>query len=181
MFIFGCRCTYCWTGTNLYSYQRKWWDWSRLHCPRLAQSRSRLAEKRTAFVVWSGEKKIPLFLPLLVLRGLLLFLRSSIHPTLFFQGIVSQRKNRHTLLLPGIKESTFGVYTCRATNKFGSDERTTEVSGEFSWLFAHRSFCDSSSVGSKPIYDVTKKAKRTTDTDNTTTFFTLFFRSRKSG
>jgi hypothetical protein len=45
------------------------------------------------------------------------------------QGIFSQRGNRHTLLLTGSKVSTFGIYTCRATNKFGSDERTTEVSG----------------------------------------------------
>ena len=45
------------------------------------------------------------------------------------EGIFSQRGNRHTLLLPGIKGSTFGTYTCRASNKFGSDERTTEVSG----------------------------------------------------
>ena len=46
------------------------------------------------------------------------------------QAILSERGNRHILLLPGIKESTFGVYMCRASNKFGKDERTTEVSGE---------------------------------------------------
>ena len=45
------------------------------------------------------------------------------------QGIFSQRGNRHSLLLPGIRESTFGIYKCKATNKFGSDEKTTEVSG----------------------------------------------------
>lgn len=45
------------------------------------------------------------------------------------EGIVSHRNNRHTLLLPGITQSTFGTYSCRATNKFGSDERTTQVSG----------------------------------------------------
>jgi len=49
------------------------------------------------------------------------------------QGIFSQRGNRHTLLLTGSKVSTFGIYTCRATNKFGSDERTTEVSGNSDW------------------------------------------------
>lgn len=47
------------------------------------------------------------------------------------EGIVSHRNNRHTLLLPGITQSTFGTYSCRATNKFGSDERTTQVSGKF--------------------------------------------------
>lgn len=46
------------------------------------------------------------------------------------QGIFSHRGNRHSLLLPGIRESTFGIYKCKATNKFGSDERTTEVSGQ---------------------------------------------------
>ena len=46
------------------------------------------------------------------------------------QGIVSQRGNRHVLLLPGIRESTFGVYACRATNKYGEDEKSTEVSGK---------------------------------------------------
>ncbi|XP_059095185.1 igLON family member 5-like [Tigriopus californicus] len=46
------------------------------------------------------------------------------------EGIVSHRNNRHTLLLPGITQSTFGTYSCRATNRFGSDERTTQVSGE---------------------------------------------------
>jgi len=46
------------------------------------------------------------------------------------QGIFSQRGNRHSLLLPGIRESTFGIYKCKATNKFGSDEKTTEVSGQ---------------------------------------------------
>ena len=45
------------------------------------------------------------------------------------QGIVTSRGNRHTLILPGIKTSTFGQYKCKATNKFGSDEKTTEVSG----------------------------------------------------
>ena len=47
------------------------------------------------------------------------------------EGIFSQRSNRHILLLPGIKGSTFGTYSCKATNKFGSDERTTQVSGEW--------------------------------------------------
>lgn len=46
-------------------------------------------------------------------------------------SIVTNRGNRHTLLLPGIKESTFGSYTCKGTNKFGSDEKTTVVSGKF--------------------------------------------------
>lgn len=43
--------------------------------------------------------------------------------------ILSHHKNRHTLLLAGILDSTFGEYKCRATNKFGSDEKTTIVSG----------------------------------------------------
>ena len=51
-------------------------------------------------------------------------------PLLSSEGIVSDRGNRHTLLLPGIRQSTFGEYRCRAENKFGFDERTTEVSGE---------------------------------------------------
>ena len=46
------------------------------------------------------------------------------------EGIFTVRGNRHTLLLTGIRESTFGTYTCRAKNIFGSDERTTEVSGK---------------------------------------------------
>ncbi len=51
------------------------------------------------------------------------------------QGIFSRVHNRHTLLLPGIKSSTYGVYTCRAENKFGADESTTEVSGTpFQWM-----------------------------------------------
>ena len=45
------------------------------------------------------------------------------------QAIFKDRGNRHSLLLLGIKESSFGTYKCKATNKFGSDERTTEVSG----------------------------------------------------
>jgi len=46
------------------------------------------------------------------------------------QAIFKDRGNRHSLLLLGIKESSFGTYKCKATNKFGSDERTTEVSGK---------------------------------------------------
>ena len=45
------------------------------------------------------------------------------------QGIFMDRGNRHSLILAGIKNPIFGVYKCKATNKFGSDERTTEVSG----------------------------------------------------
>ncbi|CAB4060843.1 unnamed protein product [Lepeophtheirus salmonis] len=46
------------------------------------------------------------------------------------EGIVSDRGNRHTLLLPGITHSTFGVYTCQAENEFGFDEEKTTVSGK---------------------------------------------------
>jgi hypothetical protein len=45
-------------------------------------------------------------------------------------GIFTHRGNRHSLLLPGITKSTFGIYKCKATNEFGSDEKTTEVSGQ---------------------------------------------------
>ena len=45
------------------------------------------------------------------------------------EGILNHRGNRYALILPGIKSSTFGQYKCKATNKFGSDEKTTEVSG----------------------------------------------------
>lgn len=45
--------------------------------------------------------------------------------------------NRHTLVLPGIRESTFGTYTCKATNALGFDERTTEVSGGYK----HDGYC----------------------------------------
>jgi len=46
------------------------------------------------------------------------------------EGILNHRGNRYALILPGIKSSTFGQYKCKATNKFGSDEKTTEVSGQ---------------------------------------------------
>ena len=46
------------------------------------------------------------------------------------EGILSDRGNRHTLLLPGIRQSTFGVYECRATNKYGQDSSRTKVSGK---------------------------------------------------
>jgi len=45
------------------------------------------------------------------------------------QGIFAHRGNRHSIILTGINEPIYGVYKCKATNKFGSDEATTEVSG----------------------------------------------------
>ena len=45
------------------------------------------------------------------------------------QGLFKHRGNRHSIILTGIEESIFGVYKCKATNEFGSDEATTEVSG----------------------------------------------------
>lgn len=45
------------------------------------------------------------------------------------QGVFTHRGSRHSIILPSIQESIFGVYKCKATNKFGSDEKTTEVSG----------------------------------------------------
>lgn len=50
------------------------------------------------------------------------------------QGIFSHHGSRHSIILPAFKESIFGVYKCKATNKFGSDEKTTEVSGEWDIL-----------------------------------------------
>jgi hypothetical protein len=48
------------------------------------------------------------------------------------QGITSKIGNRHSLELPAkiLSESKFGVYTCNATNKYGSDARMIEVSGK---------------------------------------------------
>jgi len=46
------------------------------------------------------------------------------------QGLFKHRGNRHSIILTGIEESIFGVYKCKATNEFGSDEATTEVSGK---------------------------------------------------
>ena len=48
-----------------------------------------------------------------------------------FQGITSKIGNRHSLELPAkiLSESKFGVYTCNATNKYGSDAKMIEVSG----------------------------------------------------
>jgi len=47
-------------------------------------------------------------------------------------GIVSKIRNRHTLELPTdlLKESKFGVYTCNATNIYGSAAKMVEVSGK---------------------------------------------------
>ena len=45
------------------------------------------------------------------------------------QGIFAHQDNRHSIILNGINEPIYGVYKCKATNKFGSDEATTEVSG----------------------------------------------------
>lgn len=47
-------------------------------------------------------------------------------------GITSNIKNKHSLMLPAdlLERSKFGVYTCRATNKYGTDEKMVEVSGK---------------------------------------------------
>merc|ERR1712223_2342970 len=47
-------------------------------------------------------------------------------------GITSKIGNHHSLTLPPklLDESKFGVYTCKATNKYGTDEKMVEVSGK---------------------------------------------------
>ena len=45
------------------------------------------------------------------------------------QALFKHLGNRHSIILTGINEPIYGVYKCKATNKFGSDEATTEVSG----------------------------------------------------
>uniref|UniRef100_A0A0K2T4S6 Uncharacterized protein n=1 Tax=Lepeophtheirus salmonis TaxID=72036 RepID=A0A0K2T4S6_LEPSM len=42
---------------------------------------------------------------------------------------MNQRGNRHTLLISNIDENKFGKYRCEASNEFGIDSKTTEVSG----------------------------------------------------
>lgn len=55
--------------------------------------------------------------------------------------------NRHSIILPGITQSTYGLYTCRATNEFGSTEKTTQVSGQASPVnFKSESFGTDNSV-----------------------------------
>lgn len=44
--------------------------------------------------------------------------------------LMNQRGNRHTLTIPGVDASKFGKYTCRASNSYGEDQKTTEVSGK---------------------------------------------------
>ena len=45
------------------------------------------------------------------------------------KALFEHRGNRHSIILTGNNEPIYGVYKCKATNKFGSDEATTEVSG----------------------------------------------------
>ena len=56
------------------------------------------------------------------------------------EGHISTRGNKHSLHLFSMKEQTFGTYSCRAENKLGMDEKSTQVSGElflFSILSIH--------------------------------------------
>ena len=43
--------------------------------------------------------------------------------------VINQRGNRHTLTIAQVDSSKFGQYTCKASNQYGEDEKTTEVSG----------------------------------------------------
>jgi len=43
---------------------------------------------------------------------------------------VNQIGNRHTLSLPITGRDSFGEYTCRASNTYGTSQKTTEVSGK---------------------------------------------------
>jgi len=45
------------------------------------------------------------------------------------EGHISTRGNKHSLHLFSMKEQTFGTYSCRAENKLGMDEKSTQVSG----------------------------------------------------
>ena len=42
---------------------------------------------------------------------------------------INQIGNRHTLSLPITGRDSFGEYTCRASNPYGTSQKTTEVSG----------------------------------------------------
>ena len=44
-------------------------------------------------------------------------------------NVISQRGNKHSLTLVDINEDMFGQYTCRATNKLGTVEKSTQISG----------------------------------------------------
>jgi len=46
------------------------------------------------------------------------------------QHQISQIGNRHTLSLPITTKEAFGQYTCRASNTYGTSQKTTEVSGK---------------------------------------------------
>ena len=45
-------------------------------------------------------------------------------------NVINQRGNKHSLTLVDINEDMLGQYTCRATNKLGTVEKTTEISGK---------------------------------------------------
>ena len=52
-------------------------------------------------------------------------------------SVISQRGNRHTLMIPSVDKKSFGDYTCQARNQYGQDRKTTEVSGmKWSDLFS---------------------------------------------
>lgn len=44
--------------------------------------------------------------------------------------VIEQHGNRHTLTIPGVDDSKFGKYSCKAQNQYGEDQKTTEVSGK---------------------------------------------------
>jgi hypothetical protein len=43
-------------------------------------------------------------------------------------NVINQRGNKHSLTLVDIDANMFGTYTCKATNRLGSAEKTTEIS-----------------------------------------------------
>ena len=54
---------------------------------------------------------------------------------------VNQRGNRHTLVIPNVNEESFGDYTCEAQNSFGTQSKSTRVSGTIIFIFRHFKDC----------------------------------------